>query len=178
MGFGFNLGFIYIVIPATIFLLILGVLSKKQTYFKLLGCLWIPLGCLMGLTLLISIFPDQTILEKKDYYGMYIIDRNFYPGKQADWQYNHFKLEITKKDSIFLYKMHKKKVVTIAKGSITTVKPYSSERLVLHMAAPNHHITATNPTTFRKTKDNFYLVFHSDKFKNLFFRKGTWKKIN
>ncbi|WP_188599604.1 hypothetical protein [Polaribacter pacificus] len=46
------------------------------------------------------------------------------------------------------------------------------------MDKPNHHITETNPTTYREPWWNFYLVFKSKKFNNMYFRKGKWKKIN
>jgi hypothetical protein len=86
-------------------------------------------------------------------------------------------MKITENDSIFLYTMENEEIITINKGTISTVKPYSSERLVLKMNEPNHHITETNPTTYRKSWWNFYLVFKSKKFHNMYFRKGKWEKI-
>ena len=177
MGFGFNLGMIFIILPLTLILFLLGAFTKKEGFFKAIGCIWIPIFCLIGLSLIASILPDTSILEKEDYYGEYIIDRNFFKGKQADWQYNHFRMKITEKDSIFLYTLENEKIISINKGTISTVKPYSSERLVLKMNEPNHHITETNPTTYRKSWWNFYLVYKSKKFHNMYFRKGKWEKI-
>lgn len=177
MGFGFNLGMIFIILPLTLILFLLGAFTKKEVFFKTIGCIWIPILCLMGLSIIVSLLPDTSILEKEDYYGEYIIDRNFFKGKQADWQYNHFRMKITETDSIFLYTMEDEQIVAIHKGTISTVKPYNSERLVLKMNKPNHHITETNPTTYRKTCWDFYLVFNSKKFHNMYFRKGIWEKI-
>ena len=177
MGFGFNLGMIFIILPLTFLLFLVGALTEKKVFFKAIGCIWIPIFCLIGLSLIASILPDTSVLEKEDYYGKYIIDRNFFRGKQADWQYNHYKMEITEKDSIFLYTMDNGRIVSVNKGTISTVKPYNSERLVLKMNEPNHHITETNPTTYRKSWWNFYLVFKSKKFHNMYFRKGKWEKI-
>ena len=177
MGFGFNLGMIFIILPLTLILFLLGAFTKKEGFFQAIGCIWIPILCLIGLSFIVSLFPDTSFLEKEDYYGEYTIDRNFFKGKQADWQYNHFKMEITENDSIFLYTMENEEIISINKGTISTVKPYNSERLVLKMNEPNHHITETNPTTYRKNWWNFYLVFKSKKFHNMYFRKGKWKKI-
>lgn len=174
MGFGFNLALIFIILPLTVILAFIGLFSGKSKYIKALGCIWIPVFCLVGL---VALMPEN-VLKKEDYYGEYVIDRNYFPGKQADWQYNHFKIKITKSDSIYLYTMENGYIVSVNKGTITTVKPYSSERLVLKMDEPNHHITDTNPTTHREAWRNFYLVFKSTKFHNMYFRKGKWEKIN
>jgi hypothetical protein len=92
MGFGFNLGMIFIILPLTLILFLLGAFSKKEGFFKAIGCIWTPIFCLIGLSLIASLFPDTSFLEKEDYYGEYTIDRNFFKGKQADWQYNHFRM--------------------------------------------------------------------------------------
>ena len=39
------------------------------------------------------------------------------------------------------------------------------------------HILETNPTIYREPFD-FYLVFKSEKFNNVFFEKGQWKSLN
>ena len=31
----------------------------------------------------------KNIIDKSDFYGEYKIDRNYFSGKQADWQYNN-----------------------------------------------------------------------------------------
>ena len=177
MGFGFNLALIFIVLPITIILLFGGALTGKSEYLKGLGCIWIPILFMSLVSGIASLLPDN-VLKKEDYYGEYIIDRRFFPGKQADWQYNNFKIKITENDSIFLYTLAKGKFTLNCKGSITTVKPYNSARLMLNMQKPNHHITATNPTTYRKGWKKFYLVFESKKFYNMYFTKGEWKKID
>ena len=167
MGFGFNLGLFFIILPLTLILFLSGTFTQKKGFFKAIGCIWIPILVIGVFVFIVSLFPDTSVLEKEDYHGEYIIDRNFFKGKQADWQYNHFRIKITENDSIFLYTMENEDIVSINKGTISTVKPYSSERLVLKMNDPNHHITETNPTTYRKRWWNFYLVFKSEKFHNI-----------
>lgn len=176
MGFGFNLGMIFIILPLSGLLLIIWLITKKSIFGKLLVGIW---GLIIILVIVVSITRpifEKKKLKKKDYYGEYIIDRNYFKGKQADWQYDHFRFEITKDDSIFFYVTEKEKIIKTYKGTITTVKPYSSERLVIKMEQPTHQILTTNPTIYRETWD-FFMVFNSPKFYNMFFRKGRWNNI-
>ena len=176
MGFGFNLGMSFIVMPLSALLLIIWLITKKSIFGKILFGIW---GLIILLVIFASVakpFVEKKELKKKDYYGEYVIDRSYFKGKQADWQYDHFRFEITKGDSIFFYVTEKEKVIKIFKGTITTLKPYSSERLVIKMEQPTHQILTTNPTIYRDIWD-FYLVFNSPEFYNMFFRKGEWKEI-
>ncbi len=62
------------------------------------------------------------------------------------------------------------------KGKISTLTPHESARLVIEMQKPTHHILTTNATIYRQVWD-FFMVFNSPKFHNMYFRKGEWKKI-
>ncbi len=115
--------------------------------------------------------------DKKDYYGEYVINRDYFKGKQTDWQYNHFRFEITKEDSIFFYVTEGEKIIKSYRGKIKTSTPYSSARLIVQMEQPTHHILKRNPTIYRSAW-SFYLVFNSDKFYNVFFKKGKWKPMD
>jgi hypothetical protein len=154
----------------------MGFMNRK----KIWGKVFLSIAGLIGLFIMVSIITNwaksKTTLDKSDYYGEYIIDRNYFSGKQSDWQYNHYRFKITEDDSITFYVTEKEKIIREYKGTIATVAPYSSERLVLNMELPNHHIMSTNPTTYRQAWD-FYLVFYSPFFNNMYFRKGKWKAI-
>ncbi|WP_242529653.1 hypothetical protein [Psychroflexus sp. ALD_RP9] len=119
---------------------------------------------------------SKTELDKEDYYGEYVINRDYFKGEQTDWQYNHFRFEITDEDSIFFYVTDKEKILKTYRGTIKTTTPYSSARLIIEMDQPTHHIMTSNPTTYRSAWD-FYIVFKSPKFYNVFFEKGKWKLI-
>ena len=178
MGFGFNLFFIFIFIPLLGILLLVWLISKKQQLGILLG--GICLGVL-GLSILlgfIQFLTSKKDLDKEDYYGAYIINRDYFKGQQADWQYNHFRFEITKEDSIFFYVTEEEKILETYRGTIKTTEPgtYSSARLIINMEQPGHHILTSNPTSYRAVWD-FYLVLKSPKFHNMFFQKGKWKSI-
>jgi hypothetical protein len=103
MGFGFNLFFVFILIPATVIIIIGGLITQKKTYAKLLGLVWLGVFGIVALSFVVQSLTDKKELSKRDYYGNYIINRDYFPGKQADWQYDHFRFEIQKNDSIFFF---------------------------------------------------------------------------
>lgn len=135
---------------------------------------------MLGLIILsgtIQTLTDKKELDKKDYYGQYIVNRNYFPGKQSDWQYNNFRFEIKRNDSIYFYVTNKDRILKTFRGAISTVKPYNSQILVINMEQPTNHIMESNPTIYRSTWD-FYLVFYSSKFNNVYFKKGEWKPLD
>ena len=132
---------------------------------------------LILLGILVGMLVDKKKLARDDYNGQYVIDRTYFPGRQADWQYDNFRFEIKDNDTIYFYVTDKDKISQIFKGTVTTVKPYSSERLVINMIQPTHHVLTTNPTIYREAW-SFYLVFNSPKFGNMYFTKGQWKPID
>lgn len=179
MGFGFNLFFVLILVPLTGILLVTWLLTRKKLFGKTLGLIWLGI---FGLVLLLSIvrwLTAKTELEKKDYYGEYVINRNYFPGRQTDWQYECFRFEIRKNDSIYFYVTEKEKILKTYRGTIKTTSPnqHSSERLIINMEQPTHHIMTSNPTTYRSAW-SFYLVFYSPKFNNVYFKRGKWKPLN
>lgn len=177
MGFGFNLFFIFVLVPLTVIFLLIWFISKKKIYGKILLFIWAGIIGLVIVGVIVQKLTSKILLKKDDFYGQYIIDRAKFSGKQADWQYDNFRFEIKTNDSIYFYVTNKDKVSRIFMGIITTLEPYKSKRLVINMKQPTHHILATHPTIYRDTW-TFYLVFNSPKFGNVFFTKGQWKSID
>ena len=161
----------------TALLFILWMIVGKSYLLKFILFLWGGLFIFILLISFISWLKAKTVLDKQDYYGEYVINRDYFKGIQADWQYNHFRFEITKEDSIFFYQTEGEKIIKTYRGTISTKLPYRSARLEINMDLPKHHILTYNPTTYRSSWD-FYLVFYSPKFNNLFFKKGIWRPIN
>ncbi len=176
MFLGIKLLFLLIISPIIIWILFIGLKNSEKIFGKLIiwGFAIVVISFVIVMT--VGLLAKKKVLEKNDFYGEYTIDRNYFKGKQADWQYDNFRFEITKDDSIFFYVTEGEKKEKTYKGNITTVKPYSSERLVIRMEQPTHHILKTNPTIYRQAWD-FYMVFKSPKFNNMFFRKGEWEMI-
>jgi hypothetical protein len=126
---------------------------------------------------LLNFFTSKTVLTPDDYQGSYIVNRDYFSGKQSDWQYNHFRFNITGEDSIFFYETENEKIINTFKGTVSYSKSRESARLKISNLEPSHHVLSGNPTTYRNTWD-FYLVFNSPKFYNMYFKKGIWKPIN
>jgi hypothetical protein len=176
MGFGFNLFFAFILLPITVILLVIWAFTRKPGFGQALGCLWIPVLALAFLSTMLKWVFEKKKLTKKDYYGSYIINRNYFAGKQADWQYDHFRFEIRDNDSIYFYITDKERISKIYKGTINTATNYESARLILNMETRTHHIVASNPTAIRCTW-GFNLIFYSPKFNNVYFKKGEWEPV-
>ena len=176
MGFGFNLFFILILVPLTGILLIAWFISRKLLIGKILGFILLGIFAIVLLAGITRKVISKTKLDKEDYYGAYIINRDYFKGSQTDWQYNHFRFEITKQDSILFYVTDNEKILKTYRGVIKTTTPYNSARLIIDMEKPTHHILTSNPTTYRSTW-SFYMVFNSPEFYNVYFKKGKWKPI-
>lgn len=176
MGFGFNLFFVFILVPLTAILLLIWLFSGKKLFGKTLGVIWLGIFGLIFFSMSINWLTSKTELKKKDYYGQYIVNRDFFSGKQADWQYENFRFEIKDNDSIYFYVTNREKILKTYRGTITTTESYSSERLIINMEQPTNHILSSNPTTYRGTW-SFILVFYSPKFSNVYFKKGEWEPL-
>lgn len=168
--------FILYIFPISVILLLLGLFTKKKIFGIALIGMWCALILMFLLAAVLNPFNTKKSLDQSDFYGEYIIDRNYFKGEHADWQYNSFRFEIKKNNSIYFYVTDCEIINETYIGTIATVTPYNSARLVLEMEKPNHHILTTNPTIYREIWD-FHMVFNSPKFNNMYFRKGEWKEI-
>ena len=179
MGFGFNLFFVFILVPLIGILLVIWLVTRKKIFGKTVGLIWLGIFGLALFSGTVQWLTAKTELKKKDYHGQYIVNRDYFPGTQADWQYENFRFEIKDNDSIYFYATDKEKILKIYRGTITATDPsqYSSERLIINMNQLTHHILTSNPTTYRSAW-RFYLVFSSPKFDNVYFKKGQWKPLD
>lgn len=166
--------FVFLGLPFIILFLVLSLFFGQLRAFKYIG---LGIIVLIVWSIIFQWLSAKKVLDKEDYYGHYIIDRDYFKGKQADWQYNSFRFEIRENDSIYFYYTNKERVLQTFKGKIATTAPYESETLMIQMDPPGHHILSSDPTTYRSAW-SFYLVFHSPKFNNVFFKKGKWKAID
>ena len=169
--------FIAILLSAVVILLILGwVITKNIIFAKLIGA--VVLG-VVGVILMLSVirlFTSKKELTRSDIYGTYIIDRTKFSSKQADWQYNHYRFEITRQNEFLFQLTEKEKVTKTYHGKAIFVPNYKIPRIVLQVDSPLYHIINKEPTLYR-TAWSFYYVFRSPKFGNVFFKKSKWKPI-
>jgi hypothetical protein len=178
MGFGI-LMLLFLLILFTFIYSITWAITNNNKYGNLISYLWLGFVGFIALIYTIGSLKADKILSKEDFYGEYVIDRNYFKGKQANWQYNNFRFEIKKNDSIYFYVTDTGRIKKTYKGIIKTTNPndYNSARLSIFMEQPTIHILKTNPTIYRSAW-NFYLVFLSDKFNNMYFKKGNWKLLD
>jgi len=175
MGFLFNLLIIFLVIPVIGILLVVWIVSKRKIFGQTIAVIIIGITAMIVLFSILQFLTSKKVLDKDDYYGSYVVDKRYFPGKQANWQYDTFRFEIRDNDSIYFYVTDKDKIRQTYKGTISTNKIYQSERLAIHMQQPTHHVLATNPTVYRSVW-GFELVFNSPKFSNMYFKKGEWER--
>jgi hypothetical protein len=177
MGFGFNLFVVFILPVIILALLIAWIVSKKRIFGKLLlSALAFPF-VLFALVQVIGIFINKKNISHDDIYGTYIIDRSKFNSKQAMWQYNHFRFEITQKNRLLFYKTEKQKVVKTYTGTVTFIDGSAQPHIVLKADSPGYHLIDSMPTLYRKPF-SFYYVFHSPRFGNVFFKKGNWEETD
>ena len=155
---------------------------KKNTAGKILIVFWGIFIGLTGLLFIIEPYLRPAILTNEDLYGTYVIDRDKFPGKQAEWQYENFRLRITNNNIIFESRIYNNKWksekvdVSYSSGYYDLNKDeYCNRKIRIHSDTTNHHIIGDNPTLYREKFNNFYYVFKSEKFGNVFFKKGKWE---
>ena len=161
----------------SIILYILGLIFKTKIFGKLIIGLWITLFILPFLMMFLSIFTSKKNVEKEDIYGDYIIDRSKFSGKQADWQYNHYRFKITEDNKIFFYITEKENIIKTIEGKVEFTDDGYSPHVKIELEEPKFHILKENPALYREVW-SFYYVFESEKYKNVFFTKGNWKSID
>ena len=87
---------IFIIVPLSIVLLLISGMTEKKFFAQIAAFIWVTLISTAILSEISGPLFSKKVLEKSDYYGEYIIDRAYFSGKQADWQYNNFRFEIKK----------------------------------------------------------------------------------
>ena len=167
-------GFLLILIP-TILILIFYLIFKRKIFLKIIVVLWISIILLF---ISGSIFNSKKEIQTKDIYGEYVIDRNKFSGKNADWQYNHYKFEIKNNHEFIFYRLNDHgKVVNQNKGKIEIIEGFASPRIRIIELVNEDRLIEEEPTLYREIW-NFYYVFKTEKFGNMFFKKGKWKYLD
>ncbi|MBK6891834.1 MAG: hypothetical protein IPL81_05075 [Flavobacteriales bacterium] len=181
MGFGFNLLFFPMLLLSGIVCIVWFLLTPADRRPATLAS--IALLYATGFIGLVVIFllgmwnearhaPIQP--TRADIIGTYRIDRDMFPGLQADWQYEHYRILITDQDSVVLEVLDHEKVIRRFSRAFEQV-PVSG---LLHYRwqftndadSLTHHIIATEPVMYRQ-HSSYYYVFHSRRYGNMFFRK-------
>jgi hypothetical protein len=176
MGFGFNLLFIFIILPAVAIICLILLFTNRKLLLYFIAIFFGGLIILSFLVQGLHFMTSKKVLDKDDYYGEYVIDRSFFKGKQADWQYNNFRFEITEDDSMHFYITNHDKIITTINGKIR-MRGGHSDLIKINFPRNSHHILSGQPGIYRSTW-SFYLVLKSPKFHNMYFIKDSWEPID
>ena len=168
-------------IPMTIIFIIIWAIFRKKIIIKSIGVIWGIFTILILLAFVVEKKMQPIVISNSDICGEYIIDRTKFEGKQAEWQYENFRYKITESEELIFeskiygnkWKSEKVKVSYSSGYYDENKKEYCNRKIRIHSDSTTHHIIKDNPTLFRKSF-NFYYVFKSEKFGNVFFKKGKW----
>ena len=107
----FKFIYLLIAIGLTSILLLLGITNRQNASGRFAIGLVVLFLIMIGSLAINHWWNSKTILDRNDYNGEYIIDRSYFKGDQADWQYNHYRFEVTKDDSIFFHVTNGRSIV-------------------------------------------------------------------
>ena len=175
MGFGFSFLFLLVVLPATLILAVLWSIFKQPLYGKLIGCIWFPVLGLIFFHIVWNFYTAKKRITEEDLFGNYVIDRTQCPGHQAEWQYNHYRFTL-ESPNIFIFELtERQEIVKQIEGVVRFGDSFGKPTLIVRVDTPTFHIIQPFPTRFGSYEDDFYFVFESPKYGNVFFKKGEWE---
>ncbi|MDI9310286.1 MAG: hypothetical protein QM535_08720 [Limnohabitans sp.] len=157
---------------------IIGSVFKKKIIINIgYSILLFPFFLMILVSIFNTLFVDRMNLSKNEIYGEYVIDASKFAGKNADWQHEHFELNISKDDilQLYIYNDNGDIVKTITK-EIEIKDQYSNARLNIYPKNTDYHILQKNPTLYRNVW-SYYYVFNSSKYGNMFFVKKSWYRF-
>lgn len=125
-----------------------------------------PIVCISVLLLTVRSLYNYYPINRDRIVGVYRIDTQFYPGSNADWQYDHFSFEIQENDNFIFREKLKDGSIKIKKGR---VEWYRRSSPMLFRINIDHDLVDKYPALYRGNR-KFYFVFET-KFGNMFYRK-------
>lgn len=165
--------FLFLLLPLSLYTGLSFIISRKNIFWQVFKYIWLSVLLIISILFISRCLNAKIVLAKKDFYGTYAINRNYFPGADADWQYNHYRLIIREDDSVFFYATNKNKILKVYKGFMFCNETYPSARIRFEMEAPTHHIFSEQPLITR-SRWNFMLVFFSPFYHNMYFEKGDF----
>lgn len=149
------------------------IFTRKNIFWLVFKSYFITIAVLAVFLFGIRWLQSDIQLTKSDFYGTYRINRDYFPGEDAEWQYEHFKFEILENDSIHFYVTNNDSVVRVYKGKVFFNESYKSVRIRFDMLSPVHHVMSEQPLITRSRWD-FDIVMHSPLYSNMYFEKTSW----
>jgi len=199
------IGFILllIIIIGFIGLIITRFLTKSSSIRKMLEITFlIPVVLVIIGLLSYSVYKFTTspmTVKKYHLKGTFVINREMFKGKNADWQYDHYWINI-KNDTLFLHIMSNGKEIKMYKRQIAYIDPYhrmqsrrdhvffgfvntdkefqnqhaNNEEQRIFIESEEHHMLINDPRLLA-SPFSFNIVLVSNRYGNMFFTRGKWK---
>ena len=145
---------------------------ENEWPLKILLATWLAAAAFFVLGMISEYLRRPIPLGKSDIVGDYRIDRRFYPGPDAEWQYQHFGFRILPSDSILFVEANDNG--TIKKLYKHPIQWFSGLKMRWRVIADTTSHIIENPPTLYRRGHRFYYVFHSKKFGNMFFRNTRY----
>jgi len=154
-----------IFILGSIALIVFYFTTRKKIALVLIGIFW----CAPILAYFLRIWEpwQPLILKKTNFYGEFKIDTKFYPGKNSQWEYDHFTFKILDGDSFKLNILDQNKIIKTYSGKIAWNNNGPPWIIKIECAQP----IFDQPIVLYRKINYFYFVWHSKKYKNMFFKK-------
>jgi len=166
-------GFIFFIIIFGISLIFLVIyyITKNKIFKRLFIGYWLFFILSYLILLVVGFINSPTTVDKEDIFGKYEIDKDMFKGNDANWQFQHFSFEINKNEEFVFFEYYDSgKIKSKHKGNVEFIEGYASPHLKLDHVEPKHQIVENEPLLVRN-KWEFYYVFKSKKFGNVFFKK-------
>jgi len=165
---------VFLAVSASLAVLILKVRDKPWGFWSFIRATAVVFASLGLLINFIAFFTTPMKVDAVDIYGEYEIDRSMFPGPNADWQYETYRMEITRADELKLHQMKEGRVIATYTVPVKMLRQYSNTRLKLEPGnEPRHHMLRKSPIMIRHPW-SFYYVFNSPHYGNMYFRKTDW----
>lgn len=160
----FTLPLLLLVIGYSAFKIVKSIISKDGSHLKPVFLIWILPICLI----VFGVINSPKSIDKNDIVGTYEIDKEFYPGSNANWQNSLFSFVINEKHEFFFYEKLADGNFKVIEGKVEFYRNSNPALFRIVVSNPNKLIDAY-PALYRQRFD-FYYVFESS-FGNMFYRK-------
>lgn len=167
----FTLPLLLLVIGYSIFKTVKFLISKDRSHLKPVFFIWILPVCLF----IYGAINSLKSIDKSDIVGTYEVDKEFYPGSNANWQNSLFSFVINEKDEFYFYEKLADGSFKVIKGKIEFYRNSNPALFRIIVSNPNKLIDVY-PVLYRQ-KFDFYYVFESS-FGNMFYRKVSDSTAN
>lgn len=124
----------------------------------------------------LSEFAKDMEVRESDIIGTYVIDKDYFSGPEADWQYNKYSFTIDRQQNFTFTECNLDG--SIRKRCRLPISYNYNYATSDHLRLPRgcdscHHVLSTSPTLWRHWW-SFTYVFTSPHYGNMYFRKLRW----